>query len=239
MPVRYKKKARVGRRKTRRFKSNKSGVVTTRAYTNRVRPNFGMPNIKYCKFVYGDEFSISNSSSNFNVYEFNMNSLHDPDFSGGGHQPRQWDQLKVFYRGYIVYGLSAVIEAYTTDTSSSGEGFCVGFTTRSNDSAIPGSYNDILERTNQRVKCRSISQPNPTTKIHTGYLRCHAVQGVTRNMWNHEDQYQAGVGASPPIMPKLTVFAYSRDGTALGATKFTIRITYYAKMFDVVQNNQS
>jgi hypothetical protein len=36
-------------------------------------------------------------------YVLRLNSLFDPDFSGGGHQPKGFDQLAVLYNRYRVY----------------------------------------------------------------------------------------------------------------------------------------
>lgn len=35
-----------------------------------------------------------------------LNSLYDPDYSGSGHQPLYFDEWKVMFNKYIVYGCS-------------------------------------------------------------------------------------------------------------------------------------
>jgi hypothetical protein len=55
--------------------------------------------LKYCDVT---SLSTVGSVGTINGKSFRLNSLYDPDYSGAGHQPYQYDQLTAIYGHYIV-----------------------------------------------------------------------------------------------------------------------------------------
>jgi len=48
-------------------------------------------------------------------YVFNLNSLHDPNTSGVGHQPTGFDQLIAIYEQFVVYGVKYRIQVANSE----------------------------------------------------------------------------------------------------------------------------
>ncbi len=53
------------------------------------------------------------------IQVFSLNNCHDPDFTFTGHQPRSWDQYKLFYLRYRVIGCKWSIH-WRNDASATG-----------------------------------------------------------------------------------------------------------------------
>lgn len=65
----------------------------------------GFPMQKVVTLPYAME--MLTSSAGFSTQTFRTIDMHDPDYTGGGHQCRGWDQYKVFYRYYRVLSVLA------------------------------------------------------------------------------------------------------------------------------------
>lgn len=101
----YRRK-RYGRRKKRTYRSRAKRYY--RKYSRRSYPKVlavGMPSKYLCKMRYGSNITLNASASGYLVYqEYRVNSLYDFDYTGGGHQPTPYDQIKTFYSRFRVLG---------------------------------------------------------------------------------------------------------------------------------------
>lgn len=53
---------------------------------------------------YSDYYTFNPDATSPGLQAFRLNSLHDPDLTGIGHQPRGFDQIAEFYTRYCVVG---------------------------------------------------------------------------------------------------------------------------------------
>ena len=71
------------------------------------------------KLVYTDTVLLTSTGSiAFNTYTFRANSVHDPDWTGGGHQPTRYDQLQAIYARYEVLKSNIRVQFTTGDVST-------------------------------------------------------------------------------------------------------------------------
>lgn len=63
------------------------------------RFKLGLPEKIFIKYRYCDYLSFSGTND---AYVYRCNSLYDPDYTGGGHQPRNFDQMSSIYAKYSV-----------------------------------------------------------------------------------------------------------------------------------------
>lgn len=128
-------------------RSYKSGLVTG------FNPVPYMPYKKIIKMPYDMEFITLSSGFIYNT--FRSNSCHDPDWSGGGHQPRGWDQIKTFYKYYRV--LSCMAYARFSWDRDADNSHVVGIYVDQDSSFDFNNSADLYERNGFR-----------TTKLLTG-----------------------------------------------------------------------
>lgn len=68
------------------------------------RPIFGFPNELITTVRYCDVYTLTSTSNAVAKNVFRMNSIHDPDSTGVGHQALYHDQLSAIYGHYVVIG---------------------------------------------------------------------------------------------------------------------------------------
>lgn len=107
MPRRFKSSYK--RRSKRTFKRRSFKRKAYRSKRRVVRiprspPGQALPNQMICKFRYSEEISINPGAASVAAYVFRANSLYDPNYTGVGHQPAPYDQMKLFYKKFKVIG---------------------------------------------------------------------------------------------------------------------------------------
>ncbi len=85
-----------------------------------------MPNKKLVRLRYVQHVSVNPASGLAADYVFRANSIHDPNFTGGGHQPYGHDTLELLYDRYMVVGSKITAEFVSTGTSPATTDAVVG-----------------------------------------------------------------------------------------------------------------
>lgn len=135
-------------RRKRTFR--KKRPARTRRYRRRALANYNPAPArpfadKYrCNLRYCQTGSIDPSNTNFAFHTFCVNSLYDPDTTGGGHQPMGFDQLAAIYNRYLVTGakLSCTFESRTATTNQTA---IVGVTTHEGSLFYPSTLSDVTK----------------------------------------------------------------------------------------------
>lgn len=173
--------------------------------------------------------AINTSASNIYNYKFNLNSIFDPDYTGGGHQPYGHDQLAGLYNRYRVISCSYVITGYSGST-----GICYGCMPANE----PVTFTTLAElRENPRARYTTQYPGGSTTKL-VGKIYMPSLVGRTKQQYLADDRYQAIFGASPQEQAILNVTGL--DLAEVGATvNWTITLEYTVEVFDVKPLAQS
>lgn len=207
---------------------------------NKATPMAGFPHEYYCVLPYHDIVSISLSTNPWGVHRFRMNSIFDPDYSTGGHQPRGRDEFANLYASYIVYAIGYDINFMTKDTTR--EACVVGIAGCSSYQTLGSIPNyQALRETNQRfINVGRIDDQKPVTNIK-GKLMCRKVEGVDKDTYNDESgPFQAFQTTNPVASPTLAVFAGTIDQTTMSAAVVAdVKLLYYCKMFTRTINGPS
>jgi len=109
----YKKRRRSFKRRTYKRKAYKAKRRPLRI--PRSPPGQGLPNQIICKFRYAEEINID--ATTISAYVFRANSLYDPNYTGTGHQPAPYDQMKLFYKKFKVIGSKITVRPTQKDTN--------------------------------------------------------------------------------------------------------------------------
>lgn len=91
--------------------------------------------------------TTAGSTSLGTYYRFRLNSLYDPDVTGTGHQPYQYDTLTAIYQSYIVK--KCFVDLTFTDPTA--DGVWVGWTWHSSDSSTDDPSTLLLEEMIERA----------------------------------------------------------------------------------------
>lgn len=107
--VRGKFKRALGKAKKRR------AIAAIGAYRKRMRPSamrfkntvntgLGFPKKMIMTHKYYDTIKLTSTTSIMSVYQITCNGMYDPDITGTGHQPMNFDQMSALYNHYTVIG---------------------------------------------------------------------------------------------------------------------------------------
>jgi len=165
-------------------------------------------------------------------YRFRLNSGYDPDVTGTGEQPYQWDQMTAIYTKYIIK--AAHVEITFNDPTSSGMfvGWSFHTDTTSNDDPAGKTLGDVMSRPNFTcVPLTNYGTESITLKMS---VPIHTIFGLSQSQYlSVTDQYGASYNANPLSMAYLDLFLI--DPNSLVSPQYVRavgRIVYDIQFFD-------
>lgn len=179
-----------------------------------------------CKMKYSETFNQSVISP---YLRLNLNSIFDPNRSGGGHQPYSHDTMQTLYNRYRVISCSYVVRGYSgTDA--------VRFAALpANEEVSPTTVSELIE--NPRCKFKH-AFPNGLQGVIRGSVYIPSLVGRTKAQYMADDRYQALMGASPQELAILNIFGQNiLDGNI--QVIYTVELTYTVELFDIKNLAQS
>lgn len=144
-----KRQRKLKRRSPYGGRSKTGSVVRAGRVTGLSRSDFGFPDLLKTKLHYCDVVQLTASAGSPGLWQFRMNSLFDPDFTGTGHQPQWFDQLAAVYQRYRVLGAKITAKFIPNTINSAEVGdtgpYIVGITTKVGSTFAAATYAAILE----------------------------------------------------------------------------------------------
>ena len=189
---------------------------------------------------YSETFTLTTGAGGtFGVDQvMKLNSLYDPDFTGGGHQPYLYDTMTATYANYRVYAASVkIINSTIGGSADLALGAKLG--TNSSGTVLSGkSLDSVTEQTSAAIQYLS---PSGNKRVSTMkmYVPCHRVFGVSKYTYDNDDTYQSLTSTSPTQSVWLFVSAASASGTAGESVSVQIIINFYCKFFNRIDQAQS
>lgn len=165
-------------------------------------------------------------------YRFRLNSGYDPDVTGTGEQPYQWDQMAAIYTKYIVKSCTVEISFNDPTTSGLFVGWSYHTDTTTNDDPTGKTLGDIMSRPNfQCVPLSSYGTECVTLKMK---VPVHEVFGLSQAQYlSVTDQYGAAYNANPLSVAYLDLFMI--DPNSLVSPQYVRavgRLVYEIQFFD-------
>jgi len=170
------------------------------------------------------------------AYNFRINSMHDPDQTGVGHQPYQWDQINPMYGRYIIYGCKYVV-SFTNPTA---DGIFVGIGARRELDANHDLQNQSISAIRE-MKLTTLSAMNNTgrqIKRFSGWIGIHQLFGKTKAQLYNDFNFGSAIETNPVNIAQLQVFVVDPSGLA-ASVQFTLKLTFYAQLSDYKTPAQS
>lgn len=173
-------------------------------------------------------------------YNFNLNSLYDPNLTGTGHQPYGYDQMVDIYNRYRVFRVDYAISAYNTDSTTGVS--VVGALPSNEPITVSGGVSELME--NPRAKY--ITQANGATlKVLKGSISLPSLVGRSKSQYMADDRYQALSTSSPSELAILNIMAGTMTGTSgaggsgTNVMNLSVSLVYHVEWFDVKIQLQS
>lgn len=206
------RRVRRGRKMRPRFRKRR-GVKVLSAL--QPIPSRQILKMKYCQNV---QTSVTNAYN----WQFNLNSIHDPDRTGTGHQPYGHDQLATLYNRYRVISVSYVIQCYST-----GAALRFGVVP-ANEPKVFTTMAEMAENPRAQYKLCVPGDTPPTIK---GKVYLPALTGRNKTQYMSDDRYQAQFFASPSELAVLNMAAL--DLTEAGTSaNWAVTLEYTVEVFD-------
>jgi hypothetical protein len=165
----------------------------------------------------------------FDDYQFNLNSIYDPNRTAAGHQPLGYDQWTNFYNRYRVWGCRVKIVWVSGDTGYRSVGMCP---TNSTTALVAGSGQ---EQPNSKFSMLSSNTGMGRTSLSATY-DLPRLTGRSRVNYAGADGVAALFGASPGELAILHVFA---EGAANIVMTFAIHLEFDVELYDRTELSQS
>ena len=178
-------------------------------------PSTGFPEKLVIRLRYNYFRSFTTSGSGYDVYQFKINSVFDPDYTSTGHQPLYRDQLYLIYKYACVTNCSYTILASTTSTT----GQLLG-AQASTYSTLDSDVSATIERGQNKLKMMTVGM-NPV-KIK-GTVNMYQLFGKTKNEdITTDDLYRHDSGTDPNQLAYLSIYA---QDTALAPSTISTCVT--------------
>jgi len=161
-------------------------------------------------------------------YQYNLNSLFDPNRTGTGHQPLGFDQWATFYNRYVVTGVYFKVSFINTSSTVPLRVSCAATNsataiTQLNSEEQPYSTSTVL----------GLSSGEAVDSV-AAYIDMPRLNGKTGAQYRASDNNSAQFGASPAEIMILHVYLTSIDGSNITAQTDT-RLVFEAELFDPLE----
>lgn len=224
--VKSSKKFKRRTRTRKRIQSTFRRVARPLTYAN----NTGLGKSRRVSMNYYEQIGLASTSGVPAKHTFNLASGFDPDFTGVGHQPGNWDLYSQIYRQYYVE--SATISVKWTQIATNNIPHKV-FVLLDKDNSIDPNMDTRMERT-KGVGTRTLlvnSNNTQVTKLTYVAKRFH-------NIKNSADDHQIkALMTASPTLPAYAVIGIQPIDSVSSTSQFVygeVMIKYNVVLFDPV-----
>lgn len=172
----------------------------------------GGNNRTYVKMIYSEKFNLGGALLGAaNVYQFRLNSIFDPNFTGGGHQPTGHDQYSVIYEEYCVTDVRYKVSFVNSSTGVAG--LCAIQT--SDNFTTFTDITTLIEQGQCEWKQLGVLNGSNSIVSFNGQIDLSKVMGESRSKYADGSNYNATFGNSPSDIAYLNVYlSEASTGTA-------------------------
>lgn len=193
-----------------------------------------------CTLPYAQTFSLSTPSgtSLAATSAYRMTGVYDPDQSGTGHQPFQYDQVQDLYGFYIVKACRYKI----TFNAAAVPGLWVGVnlfnSSNGNGSAYAKTTDVIIERNG--TKLRPLPSTGGQVVVMSGVCHPWRLFGITREQWlQNTISYGSATNTTPLAQVFLEVIVVDPEGRTAQNVYVTAELEYDIEFYGYITPLQS
>lgn len=165
---------------------------------------------------YREQVALSSSLGITGNYQFQLNSIYDPNYTGGGHQPLGHDQWAQFYKTYKVLGAKITARFMWNSSATVGQAHRCGIVFDKDHSYSVNAAAEVVEKLHG--KCSKILHSNSRdSQTVTCYYSGRKAWG--KDFADHG--HKAPFGSSPTVPMFATVWVAPIDG---GSSSDDVRV---------------
>ncbi len=230
-----------GRRVGRKSRGNTSGTLpslnTRNAQTvQRGLLPFGTSYL--CKLPYVFNVVLTTAANDLATsHRFRLGSLFDPDLTGSGHQPYQFDQLTLMYSRYMVYGVKYSITFSNPDVDGVYCGLVIRNSTAVQTDPDGKKFDFIQEK--RMAHLLPINNSGSQRRTVKGYISNAQVAGLTKKQYAAEYGNYGSLSTQNPLLVILMHLVTINPGALVSNIRATGTLTYYAKLSEYFGVGQS
>lgn len=229
----YKKllKARAKARGRGRPKKLQAGVPT-RA-TKMVISSTPFPPMFLTLLKYEDTVAFGTGVATVHDYKFRSNDCYDLDLTGGGHQPRGFDQLCSSngpYQKFLVLGTSFKCKLWNKTTNCP----IIVKVITTNDTASISAFSTLAEQGQSTNRTFFLSGFNVGGDIRSFAFKVNParVMGVSKSDYSDTNSYGGDYSQSPSQICTTHIVAQTADNTTLLTGYLTIEVELLVRFSD-------
>lgn len=184
----------------------------------------GFPKTNMVKLRYVDAFTLDPSVATISYYSFRANSCFDPNLTGIGHQPMNYDLWTQLYNHYTVVGAKITCTFNTPLTAQSG-GLIYGCIL-ADDSTSTTDPTTMMEQGLVKYRIRDNHINTSGTKAPT-VTKCYSAKkffNIT-NITDNQQRLGSGVGVNPGEIACFNVFAGPTPGSSTDINTIFVTVT--------------
>lgn len=179
---------------------------------------------------YSDVVSVNPGAGTPASYIFRANGLYDCDYTGGGHQPRGFDQYMGLYQRYCVVGCAIKVTANQNSVSANSAITYLSVFPANTPSPTISSLYDIFEQPKCRTNYFSSNSSMPSVKGGqpqvTNYVNIGMYLG--KDDPTNDDTACGDVSQNPSDLVYFHTYFGSTSTTAdLASSDLVVELTFY------------
>lgn len=203
----------------------KAGTVVGRS--------LGFPNRMVFKHRYVENISMSQVGGALFKYQYSANGMYDPNITGGGHQPMNFDNLTALYNHYTVIGSKIKVTFSDANTTTGIVPTYAGIYLEDDTTSLT-SYISIMEQ--KKGTSRMLPTDN-RQRADSFYLKYSTRKSIGSGSVGilHDSNLSGTASANPLEQSYYTIWFQVADGSADQAYYCRVEIEYIAVWTELKQ----
>lgn len=225
---------------TRRKTTTRKGRGQYKGNKTQVQHGYLPFNVRYnTRLPYVENYAITADGTtglSAVVNQFSGNSVYDPRYNIGGHQPLQFDQISIAYERVWVWGTKVIL----TFANPSHDGMYVGYRVRASTNAVTTNGKNIEYIQEMREsKIRAINNSGKQSTTFTFYVNNPKVLGITKTQYSNVDYSELTGGPISPVSTLVEPYAIHTVNGETATVRCNIKLIYYAQFTNPITQGQS
>lgn len=227
----------IGKKQLRYDKStqtrSRNAIIKARVPHNMsiVNIGLGLPKKMAMVLKYVEPVLINAAAGVYSTYQYSLNSLYDPNYTGTGHQPMYFDQIMALYDHYCVIKSKFVFKAFA---NPGGAQCCIQYFINDDTSVTPVNFDGAAEQSLAKMTLTTPLNTKPVTLSGSWSAKAFFGGDVLANV-----DLQGTSSSNPTEQSYVTIGLQSLDKASTVALQGVIEIHYTAIFKELKDESQS